>query len=366
MTNAGIRVLLASTFALAFAASAAGACPELTATAENTGPVCNNAPVTLLGSSNQSGVTYTWTGPHTWFSTQQNPTAPGPGTYFLEVRNGDGCSAYADTTVQSVTPPQMTLSGSATQACGGETFTVTVNDSSSFTNFDWEASGATILSGQGTPTVLLQAENLNVLATVFVDGIHVASGCETSPALSYRVDVDPRYPAEITAPASSCPQATLTASVPASTNAAYGWTITNGTITLETSHTIEFVPDGTGDVTLTATVYNLLATCSSTGTAVVSVESPTAILIPPQNTMIPYGGKTVLSVMASGADLLYRWYEGPIGNRSRLLASGPSPEFETPALERTTRYWVEAFNDCGSDEAAATVSVLGRRRAARH
>ena len=327
MINTTTRVLLALTVTITFAASAAGAtCPGLTATAANTGPVCKNAPVTLIGSSNQSGVTYTWTGPHTWFSTQQNPTAPGPGMYFLEVKNTDGVSAaYADTTVQSVTPPPMTLSGSATQACGGETFTVSLDDSSSFTDFDWEASGATILSGQGTPTVLVRAENFNVLATVFVNGVHAATGCDTSPTLSYRVDVDPRYPAEITAPSSACPNSTLTASVPATWDAAYNWTITNGTITMETSHTIEFVPDGNGDVSVTATVYNLLATCASTDTAVISIDSPTAILTPPQDAVIQPGGKTILSVMASGPNLLYRWYEGPLGDRSHLQASGCHP-----------------------------------------
>jgi hypothetical protein len=344
-------------------------CPELTVAAGNAGPVCVGANAILYGSSNQSDVTYYWTGVHGWFSTEQNPTtAPGPGTYFLELGNADGCRTFATTTVEAITPPQMTLSGSATQACGGETFTTTVDDSSSYTNFEWEASGATILSGQGTPTVQVQAENLNVLATVYARGVHVATGCNTSAASSYRVDVDPRHPAEITAPSVVCPNATITASVPATFNASYNWSITNGTVTLYLGNAIEFVANGPGEVTVTATVYNNVATtCASTDIAVVTVREEPEIVTPPQNAVIPRGTKTTLSVKAIGAALTYRWYEGQTGDRSHLLSTGTSSRFETPALQRTTRFWVDVIGECGSTESpAATVAVAGRQRSARH
>lgn len=425
------------------------ACPELTATAGNTGPVCNGAPVTLLGSSNQSDVTYYWSGPHTWFSTEQNPTAPGPGTYFLEVSNADGCRTSTTTTVGTITPPQMTLSGSATQACGGDLFTATVNDASSYTNFYWDVSAATILSGQGTPSVQLQADNVNGTASIHVYAQHIATGC-TAGSTGWGVDVDPRYSAEITAPSSACPNAPLTATVPANVNAAFAWTVTNGTITSDILNTLHFVPDGTGDVTVTAKVYNNMATCVSTDTALITLNGPTAsvdadqsicsgdstvipvalsgnppfsitwsdgivqsgitttqtsrtvtpiettaysvtavsdslcagtatgsalvtvgdepeILTPPQNAVIARGAKATLSVEAAGSGLAFHWYEGQTGDRSHLVSAGTSPDFETPALQHTTRYWVDVIGACGSAESpAATVAVTGRQRAARH
>lgn len=344
-------------------------CPELTVAADNAGPVCNGTTATLYGSSNQSDVTYYWTGVHGWFSTQQNPTnAPGPGTYFLELGNADGCRTLATTTVGTIAPPQMALSGSATQACGGDIFTATVDDSSSYTNFEWEASGATILSGQGTPTVQVQAENYNVLATLYARGVHVATGCNTSAASSYRVDVDPRHPAEITAPAVACPNATITASVPSTFSAAYNWSITNGTVTMYLGNAIEFMADGPGEVTVTATVYNNVATtCASTDMAVVMIREEPEIVTPPRNTVIARGTKTTLSVEAIGAALTYRWYEGQTGDRSHLLSTGTSPRFETPALQHTTRFWVDVVGECGSTESpAATVAVAGRQRSARH
>lgn len=342
-------------------------CPEWTVAAGNAGPVCNGGIATLYGSSNQSDVTYYWTGVYGWFSTEQNPTtAPGPGTYFLELGNADGCRTSATTTVEAITPAQMTLSGSATQACGGDIFTVTVSDSSSFTNFEWDPSGATILSGQGTPSVQLRADNHNVLASIYAYGVDMATGCNTI-SNSFRVDVDPRHPAEITAPSVVCPNTTITASVPATFNAAYNWSITNGTVTLYLGNAIEFVADGPGEVTVTATVYNNLATCASTDVAVVTVREEPAIVTPPQNAVILRGTKATLSVEAIGAALTYRWYEGQTGDRSHLLSTGTSPRFETPALQRTTRYWVDVIGECGSTESpVATVAVAGRQRSARH
>jgi hypothetical protein len=424
-------------------------CPELTATAGNTGPVCNGSTVILLGSSNQSDVSYYWTGPHTWFSTEQNPTAPGPGIYFLEVSNADACRTFATTTVGTITPPQMTLSGSATQACGGDSITVTVNDAASYTNFDWDVSGATILSGQGTPSVQLQADNSDVTVSVNVRAQHIATGCNAT-STGWGVDVDPRYSAEISTPSSACPNAPLTATVPANINAAFAWTVTHATITSDILHTLHFVPDGTGDVTVTAKVYNNMATCVSTDTALISLTGPAAsvdadlsicpgdstvipvalsgnppfsitwsdgivqngiattqtsrtvtpvettaysvtavsdslcagtatgsalvtvanepeILTPPQNAVIPRGSKATLSVEATGAELAFHWYEGQTGDRSHLMSAGTSPEFETPVLQHTTRYWVDVIGACGSAESpAATVAVTGRQRAARH
>jgi hypothetical protein len=277
----------------------------------------------------------------------------------------------------------------------------------------------------------------------------VATGCNTV-SNGILVDVDPRYSAEITAPTSACPNATLTASVPNTFDAAFSWSITNGAITGGAGHTIEFVPNGTGDVTVTATVFNNFATCPSTDTAVISLAGPTAIvdadlatcpgdsidipatlsgnppftltwsdglvqtgiasthpvrtvtplettvysvtavsdsvcagtatgsamvtvrsepeiLTPPHNTVIARGTKATLSVEAAGSDLTYRWYEGQAGDRSHLVAAGSSADFETPALQRTTRYWVEVVGQCDSSAmATATVAVAGRQRSARH
>ena len=451
MTKSTIRVLLVvtCTFASSIAGAAGVNCPELTASAGNNGPVCANSPVGLTGSSNQIGASYYWSGPHTWFSSQQNPTAPGPGTYFLTVRNADGCETSASTTVDTITPPMAALSGSATQACGGEIVTVSVNDPSLYSTYEWDVSSATILSGQGTPSIQIQVDNYNNTTVAWFRGMHTGIGCKT-PTASYIVDVDPRYVAVLDAPTAACPGSMVTASVPHYVSAAYAWSVTHATNVHDVLDQITFIPDGTGDVVLTATIYNNWATCPSSDTAVISVGGPTAhvdaelaicpgqstaipvtlggappfsitwsdglvqsgipttqttraitptettvysiisvsdsaclgtasgsamvlvqdepeILTDPQNVAILRGQKATLSVEAAGTDLTYDWYEGHAGNRSHLVASGASSKFETPALQHTTRYWVEVISGCGATESStAMVSVSGRQRSARH
>ena len=80
-----------------------------------------------------------------------------------------------------------------------------------------------------------------------------------------------------------------------------------------------------------------------------------------------YQAQHELIMVRTGAALTYRWYEGQSGDRSHLMSTGTSPQFETPALQRTTRYWVDVIGECGSTESpAATVAVAGRQRSARH
>lgn len=431
--------------------SFAVSCPELTASASNNGPVCGNSPAILIGSSNQSGVTYSWSGPHTWFSNEQNPTAPGPGTYFLTVSNALGCSAFATTTVETTTPPKIVITGSDTNACGGEIVTATIQNPADFADIVWHASGGTIVGGQGTTTVQVETSNAGNLVTtsITVSARHVPSGCTSTQQQQVAVDVDQTPVAEITAPTSACPNASLTASVPAQNNVSYAWSVVNGTITNEASNTIQFTPNGNGDVTVTATVHNQFATCSATDTAVVTIGGPSATLagdiavcageqavIPvtlsgtapfnitwsdgftqnginanttsrtvsatpmtytitavsdalctgsghgsttvtqqnapaittqPANTVVSRGNTATLTVQAAGDVVRYDWYEGQSGDRTKLVSSESWPQFTTPPVQQTTRYWVEVVNACGSAESsAATVAVSGRRRAARH
>lgn len=431
-------------------------CPELTASASNNGPVCSGSPAILLGSSNQSDVTYYWEREEWvgWFSTDQNPTSPGTGTYLLTVRNSLGCSASARTTIAAIDSPDIVITGSHTFACGGEIVSATIQNPADYTDFVWYANAGTIVSGQGTTTVQVQTANAgnNVTASIGVGARHVPTGCAANTHQSVAVDLDEMPVADLTAPSSACPNATLSASVPDQPNSSYVWSVVNATFTYDAAHAIQFTPTGAGDVTITASVYNQFATCSATDTAVVAITGPSAtldsdiavcqgqqaiipvtlsgtapfeitwsdgfvqsginstttsrtvtvtepanytytvtavsdalcagsgrgsatvtmesapqIITSPGNKAVSRGGTATLTVEAAGNVLRYDWYEGQTGDRSKLMSSEPSPAFTTPPLQRTTRYWVELVNACGSTEsAAATVAVAGRRRAARH
>jgi hypothetical protein len=256
-------------------------CPELTATASNAGPVCPNGMdhTILLGNSNQTGVTYYWSGPHTWFSFEQNPSAPGPGTYFLEVSNAEGCRSYAQTTVEAKAMQNPNVSVSSTRACEGDTITVSVVDAANYSDFEWSLDGpGTIVSGQGTSSIQIAVGPPGGAFNVAIRLVatYTPSGCRVSN-LSY-VDVDDRPVAAISTATSACPNATLTASVLPQPFTTYEWSVTNGTITKSMGPTIEYVANASGEVVVHARLVPDSG-CDSSDTAVVALDGPTANII---------------------------------------------------------------------------------------
>ena len=113
----------------------------------------------------------------------------------------------------------------------------------------------------------------------------------------------------------------------------------------------------------TASSVILSVTASSSGscsyvTANRTVTVTTASISQhPASTTISAGTSTQLSVIASGPNLHYQWYQGtPPGGT--LLAGQTNSTFTTPALTQTTTYWVHITSDCGSlDSNPATVTV---------
>lgn len=79
---------------------------------------CSNPSVTLHANSNTGGITYSWTGPGNFTSSQANPVVSVAGAYFITVTNPvNGCTSTALTTVtQNITPPQLSTN-SVTITC---------------------------------------------------------------------------------------------------------------------------------------------------------------------------------------------------------------------------------------------------------
>jgi|GEM_PF-1277031 len=94
-----------------------------TATASNTGPVCEGFPVQLIGGP--AGMSsYSWTGPNGYTSSLQSPTilvttSSHNGVYTLTVTNAAGCTDQAQTTVTVNAPPAVTASNNGPVCEGG-------------------------------------------------------------------------------------------------------------------------------------------------------------------------------------------------------------------------------------------------------
>jgi PKD repeat protein len=62
---------------------------------------CTNTTVQLMGNSSTAGVTYAWTGPNGFTSSDQNPIVSNAGNYTLTVTGSNGCTATATAIVTS-------------------------------------------------------------------------------------------------------------------------------------------------------------------------------------------------------------------------------------------------------------------------
>jgi hypothetical protein len=255
-------------------------CPELVATATNSGPVCAGNKAMLFPSANLPVVSYDWRSnsghPPLVDTHQKNPVVE-PGTYLLTVHESNECTATAQTTVtiHIPDPAQVTLSTNA--ICGPGNLRATITNASEYSNLHWSATGGTIVSGQGTPAVEIAPDSGSTLISLFLGATEISSGCDAS-GFSASVPVGSALTPTVSTAAIACADAAQTASVTdAGSGATYGWSISNGTITTGAgTRSIQYVPNGKGDVTLNATVTK--GSCGGTASAVVPLHVPTAVV----------------------------------------------------------------------------------------
>jgi hypothetical protein len=346
-------------------------CPELVAMPSNSGPICPHSQALLFGSANLPVIGYSWafftpSGHVALVSSDQN-TVGSPGTYLLTVHQSNDCFASARTTITVHDPDLAQVTLSANALCGPGNLQATITNASEFSSLNWSATGGTIVSGQGTPSVEIAPDSNATLIKLSLGATETSSGCDASRFVA-DVPVGSGVTPDVSTVPTACAQVSRSASVAdAGSGAVYAWTISHGTITGGAgTRTVQYVADGTADVTLGATVTN--GGCHGSGSAVVSITSRPEILRQPEGLTIGSGHSATLAVTAVGGGLRYRWYEGHSGDRTKLVSFSFDPIFTTPALTSTTSYWAEVENDCGSEESRAAVVAVAsaKRRAVTH
>ena len=125
--------------------------------ATNNGPLCHNATLLLTANSTTSGVSYTWAGPASFNSNQQNPsltsvTAINGGTYTVTATL-NGCVSAPGSTNFVVTPiPATPTAGSNTPVCAGAAINLTANSATSGVTYSWTGQGG-FSSTQQNPVI---------------------------------------------------------------------------------------------------------------------------------------------------------------------------------------------------------------------
>lgn len=96
----------------------------------------------------------------------------------------------------------------------------------------------------------------------------------------------------------------------------------------------------------------------SSYTAMIWMNVPPNISVPPASQAVTQGASAALSVTASGTPpLAYQWYAGDSGDTSRPIAGATSPTYTTPPLFTSRQYWVRVSNEEITDSAAANLTV---------
>ena len=141
----------------------------------------------------------------------------------------------------------------------------------------------------------------------------------------------------------------------------YRWTFANGIILSgESTSTVDFTPLFAGYsiintyVTYQGTTYNQHAT--------LPVFEPPTISREPQSLLVKPGTSITLTISSSDSLAVYDWFEGPVGDTSKLVSPGAAA-FKTPALTSSKSYWARVTGRCGTTQSqAATLTVEGPKR----
>lgn len=147
----------------------------------------------------------------------------------------------------------------------------------------------------------------------------------------------------------------------AGSNATYHWTIANGVIVNgANAASVTFTPVDGGFSVLS--VFVQWAGTQMTQHSALPVFDPPTILHQPQSTIVPPGTSVTLTVASSDEIATYDWFQGPTGDTSKIVSAG-AIEYKTPALTKSTSYWVRVTGRCGVVASqTANITLLGKRR----
>lgn len=292
---------------------------------------CNNGNVDLEGNSSTPGVTYAWSGPNGFISTEQNPNASDPGTYTLTVTSPNGCSAQANATIDEDTgEPDASATGGSIDclnpnlAIMGESMTANVT-------YDWTGPNGFTSNDQnpsvnqgGTYTLTVTAEN----------------GCTSTATAEVEQDAD-LPDATATGGEVDCEITAIDLMGNSnSTGVTFSWTGPNGFTSSEQNPEVA----EPGDYTLTVTSTN---GCTATDMATVDQDISTPDASAAGGTVTCTTGSVTLSGNSTTPNVTYSW-TGPGGDIFNE---------QNPPVSQTGTYTLTVTSTNGCTE-TATAEVL--------
>lgn len=333
-----------------------------------TGIICQGGNIQLTGGGTGNNLTFNWTGPNSFTSTNPNATinnasASSSGTYFLTVTDDMGCPNTAQSVITVQQPPTATAGGTSV-ICVNSTATVSGASSSNGT-ISWTHNGSGSLTNTTTLTPTYTPAPFDAGHTVILT-LTTTSNNSCAPASTqaiYNVIVDgiPIATDGVTNAICSSSNFTVTTA-----NAQFGtisWTHNgNGTLTNANTASPTYSPsilDNGNTVILTLTV-------TSTNTCAPSVAHAFHVLnITPLPQAVSGGTATVCqnsSVTVSGAMASYgtiSWSHNGTGTLTNSTLINPTYTADPGDLGNivTLTLTVTSNNACGTASSTADFSI---------
>jgi hypothetical protein len=264
---------------------------------------CANPTVQISGNSTTQGVTYAWSGPGGFASTQQNPTVNTAGTYTVTVTNpANGCTATATAQVTgNTTAPVAVATASGPLSCADTTVTVNGTGSSTGTNitYQWTTVNGHLVSGAGTLIATVDQAGTYVLAVT-----DVTNGC--SATASATVTNSAQTPnATATGDTITCALDSVTIHGHSTTpGVTYSWTGPNGFTSTQQNPVVHV--GGTYSLTVLDTANH----CAAKATALVGYDTIPPVAVAKASGPLSCSDTTVVvdgTGSSTGPNITYKW-----------------------------------------------------------
>lgn len=283
------------------------------AKAGSNSPVCEGNSLQLncqIGTA--AGVTFQWTGPNGFTSTQQNPllanaSAAMAGTYTC-IATKPNCSAITTTVNVSVNPGPVNDASSNSPVCSGSNLQLSATDAGTGTVYQW--TGPNSFSSAAANAVI---NNVTTAAAGNYTLLITRNGCQKSKTISVTINPANTVSATNSGPLCEGQNLQLTASSN-NPSATYNWSGPNGFSSTQQNPMINAAQQSASGV-YTVTVTS--ASCNAAQSTTTAVINPGPGALAGGNSPICEGQTLILSGTSSSTGVTYSW-TGPGGFSSTL------------------------------------------------